>query len=768
MAATRRTQLRLLSHTAAAIVGLVLATQSLAASTLTVTNTADSGPGSLRQTLADAASGDMIVFDASLDGDTIRLGGGGTLFIDKALTIDASALPNRITVSGDRNSDGLPDAGDVTTLSITLPSATDIAAFAALRITGTDLNPDRAGGIHCTAGSLHLQDCELFSCHGTTGGGIRIAGGDLSMTDCQVIQCVSQSHGGGVYCTDGNVTVEGCDFLKNDTPLGPYFPYQSGGGIYTAASSAFIFDVQIVDSRFTENRAGAGGGIYVWGGAVSCRDSTFLSNRSWHFGGAAGLIDCSGSVAESRFESNKSLNGGQRQGGALYVTSNSGFSVLESVFEANEAGPTTFSAYIGGGAVHSRCTPSPLLIENCQISRNIAPYGGGVTNDGALVIRTSVFDGNRAEFDGGALLNGASPTSDTAAFTVVDSTFVRNTAQNGGGIASFATPQRRPLIANSTFIFNQASTHGGGIYNFGGLLYLTNCTLAHNSAPTAAAFMGTGVSITLFSQCTVSTNAAGGGAGIGGLQYEGTLLNGWSLANSIIANNTPVANPQVFNVWTSSNPGTFPTSITSGDPLLAPLGDYGGPTLTMPPLPGSPALNAGDSSSVAPDTADLDNDGDTTEPVPFDQRGFPRIAGSAVDIGAVEYDASRDLPLIFSADGDGDGVPFGVEHALGMNGHTSDLTSPRRFRLGMDSISSQPKLTFGFNTAALPFTTWSVKRSTTLTPEGWTEIYRYHGPTMTETTTGTTVTPMGDLLEVTDTNPPADGAFYRFEAIPEP
>jgi VCBS repeat-containing protein len=68
------------------------------------------------------------------------------------------------------------------------------------------------------------------------------------------------------------------------------------------------------------------------------------------------------------------------------------------------------------------------------------------------------------------------------------------------------------------------------------------------------------------------------------------------------------------------------------------LQDNGGPTLTHTPLVGSLAIDAGDNSVLPTDTQDLDGDGDTEEPIPFDQRGdgFNRVVGDAVDIGAVE------------------------------------------------------------------------------------------------------------------------------------
>ena len=63
------------------------------------------------------------------------------------------------------------------------------------------------------------------------------------------------------------------------------------------------------------------------------------------------------------------------------------------------------------------------------------------------------------------------------------------------------------------------------------------------------------------------------------------------------------------------------SSLNNTDAKLGELSNNGGPTVTMALLPGSPAIDAGD-TSLAPAT---------------DQRGFPRPAGSAADIGAFEY-----------------------------------------------------------------------------------------------------------------------------------
>ena len=73
--------------------------------------------------------------------------------------------------------------------------------------------------------------------------------------------------------------------------------------------------------------------------------------------------------------------------------------------------------------------------------------------------------------------------------------------------------------------------------------------------------------------------------------------------------------------WVASDlTGTIAAPL---DPLLAPLGNYGGPTQTMALLPGSPAIDAGSNALIAA--------GVTT-----DQRGLPRIVNGTVDIGAYE------------------------------------------------------------------------------------------------------------------------------------
>jgi hypothetical protein len=85
------------------------------------------------------------------------------------------------------------------------------------------------------------------------------------------------------------------------------------------------------------------------------------------------------------------------------------------------------------------------------------------------------------------------------------------------------------------------------------------------------------------------------------------------------------------------------------NPRLAPLANNGGMTQTHAPCAGasaphascsiaSPALHHGSNALIPSDTFDLDGDGNTAEPIAFDQRGTPfnRIVNTTVDMGALE------------------------------------------------------------------------------------------------------------------------------------
>jgi hypothetical protein len=127
---------------------------------------------------------------------------------------------------------------------------------------------------------------------------------------------------------------------------------------------------------------------------------------------------------------------------------------------------------------------------------------------------------------------------------------------------------------------------------------------------------------------TFSANSANFGGGMLNNNLGNPLIR-----NTIFWSNTAASvGGQIYNI--SSTPkvlisviqggcpaGSTCTIITTTDPLLGALGNYGGFTQTIPLLTGSSAINTG-GDSVCPAT---------------DQRGVARPQGTHCDIGAFEF-----------------------------------------------------------------------------------------------------------------------------------
>ena len=168
-------------------------------------------------------------------------------------------------------------------------------------------------------------------------------------------------------------------------------------------------------------------------------------------------------------------------------------------------------------------------------------------------------------------------------------------------------------LNNCTLAHNSAPDGYGAILNQGNL-QLRNCTLADNHGTYAGGVWNGPTSLLQLLNCTVVSNSAFGQGSCGGIlnRFGGAV----TLNNTIVSDNLGVV-PNVRGPYDGNN-----NLVDANDIGLAPLSDYGGPTLTLSPLPGSPAVDTGSDTAAAG--------------IPSDQRGGPRISGDHVDIGAVE------------------------------------------------------------------------------------------------------------------------------------
>jgi hypothetical protein len=307
-----------------------------------------------------------------------------------------------------------------------------------------------------------------------------------------------------------------------------------------------------------------------------------------------------------------------------------------------------------GGCVYSGgdVTLDHAKVTGCKVSGNTTPAGGGVYAAGELALQTSVLSNNSvvqigsaapypSASGGGAWAHELSATSSSisgnntidaaggqssggGAFVVASiyirySTIDHNVADNGGGISLLS--ENTSVISASTISSNSASSLGGGLF---------------------------GSDLNLFGSVVASNSAGITGGGIFGSSIHGYV----SLQDSIAADNTSAIVENADIDGASDDQSTFLAicdnhdivehsnlpSITNAiraDPMLGPLADNGGPTLTHALLPGSPALDA---------ASNAHSEG-------CDQRHLPRLRGTAPDIGSYEdqgdtlfFDAFEDCP----------------------------------------------------------------------------------------------------------------------------
>ena len=281
--------------------------------------------------------------------------------------------------------------------------------------------------------------------------------------------------------------------------------------------------------------------------------------------------------------------------------------LINCTFSNNHASPSLMNCMLvthGGGMYN---TGNPTLI-NCTFRGNYACDAGGIHNTGSPVLINCTISSNGARYAGG-IRNSGNPT-------LINCIISNNTAwyYDGGGMYSSGNP----ILFGCVFLSNNAGSEsdpeGGGLYCLSGSPTIVNCTFSDNFAP------------------------GGGGGGV--YNNSGTP----TLSNCIVWGNTggQIVGSGVTVSFSDVQGGYTGTENINADPLFV-----GGGYLQL--SPGSPCIDAGNNFAVPPDTADIDEDGDTTEPIPLDIAGYarflddPNTADSGmgtppiVDMGAYEY-----------------------------------------------------------------------------------------------------------------------------------
>ena len=269
-----------------------------------------------------------------------------------------------------------------------------------------------------------------------------------------------------------------------------------------------------------------------------------------------------------------------------------------------------------------------LELENMVVTNNkgfcSTGFGsGGITNFGVLVVKQSAITNNSTSCDGGGVANFGEAT-------VIQSTISGNSAagSNGGGIFS---EDATLLVVNSTIAGNTSAAYGGGIEVVRGAAILDNVTIAYNLANKS------------------HLGGSGGGIAISsGFNSSVTLVDS---SNTILAGNlVSIQRPPYIvgnDCFTDSSSSlvseghdlleftnscdfvSYGTDLTGVSAKLGPLQGNGGPTQTILPQAGSPAIDGANPAGCRDPLGNI---------LTIDQRGSVRPDNGELrcDIGAVE------------------------------------------------------------------------------------------------------------------------------------
>ena len=286
-------------------------------SIITVTNDHDNGPGSLRQAIYDASSGDSIVFDA---GYTIRL--VSHLTVDKDLTIFGSSeiggVPLNVTLSGDVDGDGTGDVGVMLVnpgLNVNL-----------VILTIANGSSNYGGGI-TNYGNLGLDNIGFSNNLAINSGAAIYNEGNIGIWNNGFRNNSAQNDGGGIY-NKGSITIWDSTFANNSSLI-------DGGAI------ANFGTLEIMRSTLYGNSAGFGAAIRNDGDLI-ITNSTIASNTATQRGGAlydSGLT----TIINNTFSGNSAL------GGSGIYAEHSFTTLINTIVADNTLGSNCSGSIIDGG-----------------------------------------------------------------------------------------------------------------------------------------------------------------------------------------------------------------------------------------------------------------------------------------------------------------------------------------------------------------------------------------------------------------------------------
>jgi fibronectin-binding autotransporter adhesin len=569
---------------------VLLPWQKAQADSYQVTNTNDSGPGSLRQAITDAndhSGADTITFAAATNGVPIVLAGaagedanasGDLDILDGGdLTIQGNGVANTIIDGGgiDRVFHVCP--GGACTNTVTISGVTirngkpGLGAGGGVYNNGATLNIQNSkiggagngnqagvgGGIFNDEGSTTTVDSTTIGANAALGGGGIYNKATLTVQNGSTIGGAGESNqaidGGGLYNDSGTLTVDGSAVSGNSAS-------NQGGGIFNIA----ILNVQNGSTLGGNKASDNGGGIYNDdSGVVTVEGSTIVANTATN--GYGGGIATNGMGKVTVDGSAVSANSAGISGGGIFNTQ---VLIVRNGSTVGGVSAANFAADKGGGIYNSANT----TVSGSTVSANKAESGGGIYNTVTLNIWNGSTVGGagagNSATDGGGIYN-------TGTTRVADSTVNANEANNGGGIYNTGTLDlQSDSIIGEAGAGNQATEYGGGIYNESGTVTLSGCKVSANQAENGGGGIYSIGWLTIQNGSTIGESGASNHAELGGGVVNAGIMT--LIDSSISANTADSQGGGVYSYGTLNITASAIGGVGGGNQVIGIAGNGGG------------------------------------------------------------------------------------------------------------------------------------------------------------------------------------------------
>jgi uncharacterized protein (TIGR03437 family) len=605
-----------------------------------VTNTNDSGTGSLRQLILGAPAGSDIMFDPTVFNvaRTITLTSGEIAF-SKNLTVSGPGA-NLLTVSGNNAS-----------RILRIPVGGLNVAISGLTISNGRPGAGSLGGGILSDSNLTLTRCNIVSNASTlAGGGIYLAGSTGTFTECSFNGNMSGGDGGGAVTVRGgaNGMFTGCTFNGNTTSG------NRGGAVELNNSSGAFTNCTV-----SGNMANFGAGIALFNTSgnqtLAVTNCTITGNTSFGNNVSGLLVEVAtgltttATLRNSIIANNSGINnvGGIISSQGFNLTSDNSTTFLNQATDITNTNPQLGALQNNGGATptHALLPNSPAIDKGSAVAglttdqrgrtrpfdvAGISAANGGDSSDiGAVEMQASIVRNDEIVAVAGSLRQviadapaGAEILFDPAFFNVPRSIFVSGgeilinknltivgpganlltlsgsnlnrvfriaggglnvsisglTISNGkaGDVGGGIVSDSNLTLTACAITNNEAGGGGGGVYVAGAVGTFTDCTFTGNRAAGYFSAVSLSNSNGAFTNCTISGNTTTG-TGFGSIGLFATSgVRTLAVTSCTIANNTSTSNGGIY--IESSGAGTN-VAVTVRNTIVANNGVNTGGTI---------------------------------------------------------------------------------------------------------------------------------------------------------------------------------------------